>query len=266
MTVPFNATTQAPFNDAEQLLTVEQLKSRYLIGLLNENGDLVDYKGHVIPKDTMQHHLNASLSYLEHKLDLIILERTFVEDYDYRAVDYTSFNMIPLKKRPGIEVVELKARFPNNKDLVTYPKEWYVLEKESSQLQLSPVEGTFSGLIVTQGGSYVPLIYGTRDYWPHMFHVTYRAGFCADQIPIVINDMIGMQTAIRMFEILGDVLFGPGIMSENVGIDGASVSKSLANSQKYALFSGRITSYKEQMKEYIETTKKYYSGITSIIG
>lgn len=265
MTTPFNAASLAGISRTESILTVKELKERYLIGLLSDDGKLFDYKGREIPEATLQHNIVTAISYLETKLDLIILKTKFVEDYDYRAVDYTQFNFIQLKKRPLIDVDEIKARFPNNKDLVVYPKEWYVIEKEASQVQLSPVEGSFSGLIVTQGGSYVPLIYGVRDQWPHLFHITYHAGFCDDQIPIIINEMIGMQAAIRIFEILGDVLFGPGIGSESVSIDGASVSKALTNTQKYALFSGRITSYKEQMKDYIDSVRKYYSGFASVV-
>lgn len=265
MTVPFNAVSQSGFTRAEPLLTVKQMKERYLVGLLNDDGQLVDYRGRPIPEETLIHQLNTAISYLETRLDLIILETKFEENYDYRQVDYTNFNFIPLKKRPLIEVIELKAKFPNNQDLVVYPKQWYVEEKEAAQIQLSPVEGTFSGLIVTQGGSYVPLIYGVREYWPHLFHITYRAGFCSDQIPVIVNEMIGMQASIRTFEILGDVLFGPGVISEGVNIDGASVNKALANSQKYALFSGRISSYKEQMKDYIDAVRKFYSGISSTV-
>lgn len=265
MTSPFNAISQAPFTGAESLLTVQDLKNRFLVGLLDDNNNLIDYRGKAIPEATIQYHLNASLSYLELKLDLIILPRKFAEEYDYRSVDYTAFNFIQLKKRPLLDVEVIKAQFPNSQTLVEYPKAWYVQEKEASQVQLSPVEGTFSGLIVTQGGSYVPLLYGVRDHWPHLFHITYTAGFCSDQIPIIINDMIGMQASIRIFEILGDVLFGPGKVSESVSLDGASVSSALANSQKYALFSGRITSYKEQMTDYIDTVRKYYTGFASVV-
>jgi hypothetical protein len=179
MTVPFNAVSESSFSRSEAFITPAQLKERYLFGI-----DLTDFKGNPIPDSVIQYHINAAASFLEHKLDLIIFPTKFVEEYDYRAVDYTNFNFLQLKKRPLIDVEILKARFPNNQDLVTYPKEWYVLEKEASQVQLSPVEGSFSGLIVTNGGSYVPLIYGTRDHWPHLFQITYTAGFCADQIPI----------------------------------------------------------------------------------
>lgn len=265
MTTPFYATTQGAFERNEPLLTTQQLKERYLVGLVNKDNKLVDFQGNEIPDATIDYHIRAALSYLEHKLDLIIIPTNFTEEYDYRAVDYMNFNFIQLKKRPLIDVTVLKARFPNHQDLVVYPKDWYVLEKEASQVQLSPIEGTFSGLIVTQGGSYVPLIYGVRDSWPHLFQVQYTAGFCSDQIPVIINEMIGMQACIRIFEILGDVLFGPGVISEGVSLDGAGVNRALANSQKYALFSGRITSYKEQMKDYIDSVKKFYNGFASVV-
>jgi len=258
---PPNATTDAPFGSFEPLLTATQLKERYLFGV-----ELKDSNGNVMSDDVLQHYIISAVSYLEHKLDIVIAERTFVEDYDYRATDYVNFNFIQLKKRPISQLIEMKARFPNNQDLVKYPEEWYVVEKEAGQIQLSPVEGTFSGLIVTQGGSYVPLIYGTQSYWPHLFHITYKAGFTPDQIPVIINEMIGMQASMRIFEILGDLILGPGVTSENVGLDGASVSKQLGASPGMNAFSARIKSYKDQMKEYIETVRKYYNGIPSIVG
>lgn len=244
------------------MLTVKQLKERYLFGI-----DLTDKQGNSLPDPVIQHQINAAVSYLEHALDIVISPVTISDEkYDYRAVDYTNFNFIQLKKRPAIEVTDIKARFPNNQQLVDYPKEWYVLEKEASQIQLSPVEGSFSGLVVTQGGSYVPLIYGTRDYWPHLFSITYRAGFCDDQIPTIINEMIGLQASIKIFEILGDILYGPGLSSDNVNLDGASVSKGLAASGIYSVYGARIDGYRKSLKDYMDVVRKFYSGFASVVG
>lgn len=262
MTTPFSASGQQPFSRTEPMLTVKQLKARYLFGI-----DLTDKQGNVLPDEVIQHQINASVSYLEHALDIVISPVLIEnEKYDYRAVDYTNFNFIQLKKRPGIEVIDIKAQFPQSQTLVDYPKSWYVLEKEASQVQLSPIEGTFSGLIVTQGGSYVPLIYGTRDYWPHLFDITYRAGFCDDAIPVIINEMIGLQASIRIFEILGDLLYGPGVSSNNVSLDGASVSQGLANSGIYNVFGARINGYRKSLKDYMDVVRKFYSGFASVVG
>ena len=248
------------FTREEPLLTVEQMKKRYLFGI-----DLTDEKGNEIPKEVLQHHINAAVSYLEHKLDIIIFPTQILENYDYRQIDYTNFNFIQLKKRPVSQLTSLKAKFPTNRELVDYPKEWFVLEKEAAQIQLSPVEGSFSGLIVTQGGSYVPLIFGTRSSWPHLFEIGYTAGFDADKIPTIINEMIGMQASIRTFEILGDIVLGPGVANESVGLDGAQVAKGLTASAMFSAFSARIESYKKQMVEYIKTVKQHYNGIPTIV-
>lgn len=260
MSTPINSTSQPGFSRAEPILTPEQLKQRYLFGI-----KLQDEKGNDMPREVIQHHISAAISYLEHKMDIIIAPTQFVEDYDYRQVDYTNFNFLQLKHRPLASMEALKAQFPNNVELVTYPKEWFVLEKEAAQIQLSPQTGSMSGLIVTSAGTYVPLLFGTRDHWPHLFRVEYTAGFCADQVPIIINEMIGMQAAIRIFEIMGDILHGAGISSESVGLDAASISKQLTASANYSAFSARITGYKEQMKEYIATVRNHYNAIPSII-
>lgn len=252
---PPNSDSAPQFSKSQPLLTVEDLKTRYLFGI-----DLTDQDGNPMPKEIFEHQIKAAVSYVEHKLDLIIMPQKFVERYDYRAIDYIEFNFIQLKKRPLSSVELIKAKFPNNRDLVSYPPEWYTLEKEASQVQLVPIEGTFSGLIITQGGSYLPQIYGTRQYWPHLFEIHYTAGFDADCIPTLINEMIGLQAAISSFEILGDIALGPGVASEAVGIDGVSASKNLTASAMYSTFSARIESYRKKLDEFTKITQKYYSG------
>lgn len=260
ITVPFNAISEAGFLRCEPIISVGQMKTRYLFG-----ADLSSATGEQMSEETLQHAINSAISYMEHKLDIIIAPTQFLERYDYRQQDYVNFNFLQLKKRPVSKLVELKAKFPTNRELVAYPEEWYVLEKESGQIQLSPVEGSFSGLIVTHGGAYVPLIYGARSYWPHLFEVNYIAGFEADKVPVIINEMIGLQAAIRIFEILGDMIIEPGISAETVSLDGATTSKQTTASAMFSGYSARIESYRKQLTEYIATAKNFYNGIPSII-
>ena len=260
-TVPPNAVSTPAFSKTESMLTVDLLKKRYLFGI-----DLTDSQGNELPDETIQHFIDTAVSALEHRLDIVITQRDFVENHDYRQVDYTEYNFIQLKQRPAQEVTEIKAQFPNNRDLVKYPKEWYVLEKESSQVQLSPIEGSFNGLIITNGGSYIPLLFGTRSYWPHLFTVSYTAGFCHDQIPKIFIDMIGMEASIGLFEILGDIVIDPGTANQSVSLDGASVSKGTTASAMYHAFSARVESYRKKLEGYEEAVRKYYNAIPFIVG
>lgn len=258
---PPNSISESVFTEHQPLLTVDQLKGRYLFGI-----DLTDTQGNPVPLDTLQHFINTSVSYLEHSLDICIIQRTFDEPYDYNANDYNNFGFLQLKKRPVSELEEIKAKFPNGQDLIDYPKEWYVLEKEAGQIQLSPVAGSFGSMAMTQNGSYLPLLFGLRDQWPHLFRIKYKAGFCPDQIPTVINEMIGMQAAIRIFEIMGDLVIKPGISGESVGLDGASVSKQTGGtSAPGGAFAGRVETYRRQLKEYMSAVRKYYNAIPLVI-
>jgi hypothetical protein len=248
---PPNSVSSAGFSRGEPMITPEQLKARYFFGV-----DLTDQKGNPVPPEVFQHQINAAVSYVEHKLDIIIMPTKIVDNHDFRAIDYQEFNFIQLKKRPIIEVTALKAQFPNKIELIDYPPEWFVLEKEAAQLQLAPVSGSFNGLAITAGGSIMPLLFGTKQSWPHMFEVSYTAGFCNDQVPIILNEMIGLQAAISMFQILRDTIHGP-VAGENTSLDGAATGR---NNYATGPFGPRIDSYQKKLDEYLKVAHKYYNG------
>lgn len=247
-----------PYSKCEPLITSAQIKSRYLFGI-----DLTDMAGNELPEETIQYSIDTAVSFLEHALDIVILPRTITgERHDYRGIDYNNFNFMNLKQRPVIDVDLVTAMFPNNQNLVEYPKEWYVVEKESAQLQMTPGVGAYTSKLLTPaGGNLLPFLQGTRDQWPHLFSVDYRAGFCDDAIPNIINEMIGLQASIGIFDLLGDIILGLGTPSESVSIDGASVSKQLTSSAGMTVFSSRTKSYQAKLDKYVEVIRKYYNGI-----
>lgn len=258
---PFASDGDAGMVRTESIVTPDDIKDRYLFGI-----DLTDEQDNELPEKVIQHHINAAVSMLELQLDIIIKETPIKgERYDYRQVDYTEFNFIQLKKRPVSTVTKLAAKFPNDRELINYPKEWFTIEHESGQLQLVPVEGTFSGLIVTQGGSYTPFLFGTRNHWPHMFEIDYIAGFCDGHVPIVLNDIIGMMAAISVFEILGDIVLGAGVSSESTSLDAASTTKTLTASAMYSAYSARIESYRKKLEVNIKVAQKYFQGIPTTV-
>lgn len=254
----------AAFTKTESLITAAKLRSRYFFGI-----PLVDAQGNEMDDDTLEYAIQSAITYIEQKLDITIIEQRLVERYDFKANDYAEFNFITLKTRPVIEVLEVKARYPSGENLVVYPKEWYVVEKQAGQLQLSPGVGVYSSNMIQPGNAgNLPLILSSshgRGYWPHLFEVTYRAGFPADCIPTIFNEMIGMQASFGILDIMGDILSGLGVASESVGIDGASVSKQLAKSGVYSTFSARSAAYQKRLDQYMDVVRKHYNGIPFVV-
>lgn len=246
------------YSRCEPLLSVAQLKARYMFGI-----DLTDKDGNVMPDDTIQYAIDSAISYLEHKLDIVILEKKFVEAHDYRAINYSNFNFMSLKKRPVIEVTLVKAQYGMGSDLLTYPPEWYVVEKDVGQLQLVPRAGASLAQISYLPGtiSSSPLGFGSTASWPHLFEVSYSAGFCNGNVPAVINEMIGLKAAYNLFEILGDIILGLGVSSQSTSLDGASTSRTNSAGAGATVFSARMKSYNERLNDYIDTVRKYYNGI-----
>lgn len=247
------------YSRCEPVISIEQLKARYLFGI-----DLTDKDGRTMPDDTIQYAIDSAVSYLEHKLDIVILQRKILnEEHDYRSINNTNFNFISLKKRPLIDVTVVKARYAPGSDLQEYPKEWYVVEKDAGQLQLVP-----RGASTIAQASYLPGMMGNSPFllgrtgsWPHLFAVDYIAGFCDNQVPAVINEMIGLKAAYNLFEVLGDIILGIGAPSTSVSLDGASTSRSNSAGAGATVFSARMKSYNERLNDYIDTVRKYYNGI-----
>ena len=89
---PFNKVSSEVFTKSEAMISPKQVKERYLFGI-----DLTDDKGNELPDSVIQHYIDSSVSYLEHKLNIVITPTDFVERYDYQSVDYLEFNLITLK-------------------------------------------------------------------------------------------------------------------------------------------------------------------------
>ena len=81
----------------------------------------------------------------------------------------------------------------------------------------------------------------------------------------MINELIGLQAAISVFEILGDIVLGPGVAGESVNLDGAGVSKNLTSSAMYSAFSARVESYTKKYNRIAKIAKKYYNAIPMTI-
>lgn len=244
-----------------QVLTVAQLKQRYLFGV-----SLVDDNGTALPDEVYEHYILTAISWLEHELDIKILPTTITrEAHDYYRGDYAEFNIIQLDNYPVISVEEYLVEYPSGQTIVSFPLEWVRLDPDHGILRIVPTAGTLSAVLIGQGGGFLPAIYSGMLHLPDLFKVSYTAGFRAGQIPRNLIDLIGMFASLGPFHMFGDLLAGAGIASMSSSMDGLSQSISTTSSPMYAGYGARVRQYTEQIKHQIPLLRRFYKGLKMVV-
>lgn len=256
-------------NRVEPLITVKQLRERYVFGI-----DTTDGQGRELPDDAWQSYLDTAISMLEHDLDISIIPREHVGDCaekkDYNANDYWQWSYFQLNNLPVIEVKNIKAVYPNS-NILSYPKEWYKLQKHDGILRIIPNSGSIANFQVDAGGQYFPEIFRYNGMVPLVWEIEYVSGFENGKVPALINTAIGLIAAMIALNNLADLILGTGIQSQSIGLDGLSQSVSLTASAENSTNSAKLKAYNVMLfggtvnsrdQGIIHTLRTYYQGQT----
>lgn len=249
---------QGEGDSALDVLTVEELKNNYLLGV-----DLTDGDGTAFPDTVYEHYIKSAVSWAEQRLDLPLRpHRIEYEKHDFIREDYDKYIWLEVDKFPVIEVEEIKLVLPGNQVVQTFNSEWIHVNKDSGQVQIVPGTGTAGTILLGASGAWIPYIYGTNRMIPDAFWITYTAGFESGKIPYLLKDLVGKVASYGPLFLAGELLLGPGIASSNAGIDGLSQSVStLASPGSGGAYVGRIKAYQEEVKEAIPELIRYYKGV-----
>ena len=242
----FNSVTNSfdTFSDAERgepdpalnVISIQELKDIYLWGV-----DLTNDQGVPYPTSMYAWYIKAAVDWLEKKLDIPIIPRTYTDErHDFFKDDYNKYIWLKLTHSPVIAVNECKLVLPGEQVVKVFEKEWLHIQRFDGQLQMVPGTGTAGTILLGASGAWIPLIYGNNKFIPDAFRVNYECGFGRpsnpngvtvqdpelDQIPSNIRHLVGMLSAIGPFNVAGDMIAGAGIASTSIGIDGLSQSVS----------------------------------------
>lgn len=247
------------FNDL--VLTPEQLKKVFLFGV-----DLTDDDGNAFPEELLEFYIRAAQQWFETEIGgLKLCETQFTEVHDYRLGDYIQYSFIRLFKYPTQEVSKVSIQFPLTDNLLEFDPAWYRVESVGSQVNLFPTQGTFSSILLSQGGSFIPLIYSGIQFVPHVLHIEYKAGFKKGEVPTNILNVIGMKASLGPLNIAGDLIAGAGIATKSVSIDGISQSIGTTASATNAGYGARILQYEKQIKDQMGTLRNHHLGIQLVV-
>lgn len=241
----------------ESIMTVEELKMLYLFGL-----DLTNDEGVPYPDSLYVHYILKGIDDLERNLDIRLLPQRFDERHDFYRRDYEHYMFLRLREYPIIQVDEIALDYPAGENIISFDKSWFRVDKDGGTVQVLPARGTFTQLLITAAGGFLPVVFGGSDFIPDIIKVVYFAGFELGKLPTNLKDMVGKYAAMGPLNIAGDLLGGAGIASQSIGIDGLSQSFNTTSSATNAGYGARLIRYDKEIKDQMPKLRSYYKGIT----
>jgi len=239
------------------VLTISELKEIFLFGL-----DLTDDAGNPFPDSMFEWGIRSAIGFLERRLDIRITKTVFTEErYDYYRGDYLYWTIIKLRESPVLSVERVAVMWPSNTEVIVFPDEWIQLRPDVGQVNIVPTSGTLSQVLLTAGGSFLPLLATGRNFVPNILEVDFTAGFADGEVPQEIRDTVAKLAAFAPLNVAGDLIVGAGIASKSISIDGLSQSINTTSSATNAGYGARLTQYEKELKRTIPVLEKYYKGV-----
>ena len=243
---------------ALSLVSVEELKQRYLFGL-----DLTDDSGVPLPDSVYAHYIRSAVSWLEIKLDINIVPTVILDErHDFFKQDYYKYIWLKLDNVPLLSVEQIRLVLPTDQEVIIFDPSWIEINEPSGQTSIIPGNGQLSVITLGQTGAWLPLIYGWTDFIPNVFRVNYTAGFPLGKVPHVLIDLIGKIASMGPFNIFGDLVVGAGIASTTISIDGLSQSINSTSSATNAGYGARLIQYAKEIKEVTPQLRRTFHPIT----
>jgi hypothetical protein len=238
------------------IMTVQQLKDIYLFGV-----NLTNDFGEPFPDIMFEWSIRWAIAHVQRELDLLVKPTQLVELYDYILDEYLQWTFIKLRESPVIKVDRVSVKWPSNTEVITFPQEWIQLRPDIGQINIVPTSGTLSQVLLTAGGSFLPLVASGRDFVPNIIEVDYTAGFPDGECPIEIRDLIGKYATFGPLNVAGDLVAGAAVASKSISIDGLSQSINTTASATNAGYGARLIQYLKEIKGVVPMLRRYYKGI-----
>lgn len=241
---------------ALSVLSVQDLKDNYLYGI-----DLSDSKGNPIPDKFFINYIKNGVRAVEAMLDITILPTVIKnERRDYLQREANQYYWINLTKRPTLSVESVRLHMPGGTPIV-FPTPWIEFQQTTGVVEVVPQ----SAISLQPSVGYAPMLsqlfWGvTRRRIPNAVEVDYTAGFAPGQVPGDIADLIGKQSAIGPLRAAGNMLLGPGIAGQSIGIDGLSQSVSLTK-QGNGAFAAMVSDYQQDIATQAPLIRSRYHGL-----
>lgn len=257
MTTAFNK--RATIKKGTLVMSADDLKARYLFGV-----DLTDDEGLGYRKADIEFQISSAQNWIQKEIPGLALLPTVITDerHDYYMNDYAAYNFIKMFRYPVQSVESVNIQFPLATQVLKFDPSWYRIESSGATVQLVPTAGTFSSILLSQGGNFLPLFYQGLQNVPSIFSISYTAGFPKGEIPDDILDIIGLKASIMPMNIAGDLIAGAGIASKNISLDGLSQGITTTASAENTGYTANIKQREKEIASKLKGLKEFYNGIS----
>ncbi len=224
----------------------------------------IEFDSDRLSDEALQFYINSAISRAELLLNISINKKSIEkETYDYRLEEWMSgFGFLSLNTRPAIRVNAMSLNVITSQ--ITIPAEWIQLKKKTAQINLIPYYGILASQnLANQVLLFMPLLSSTT-YVPQILQVSYDAGYDdTEDIPGLLAQWIGMNAAIGILNVLGEIALGgqAALAGFSIGVDGLSQSVSTTLSAENHAYSGRVRGYEREMIEIVKVLRQYYYGL-----
>ena len=239
-------------------ISASELVERYFFGI-----PIKDPSGNVMSEKSLSFYIKAASEQVEGYLNLKLTRQIIEETLSYNFNDYYSWGFIPTSF-PVLQAHSLVGYIGSIQQVI-YPPEWLSVKRTNDPtgqhraVYLVPSVGTVGhNSVVYNGISPVVGWFGQQtipNYWTLVYCTSFK------ETPSDILDFIGKLAAINVFYQLGDIILGPGIASQSIGIDGLSQSIGTTLSASKSGYGARVTSYIEDLKVSKDLLKNKYDGM-----
>lgn len=245
------------------IMSPMELLENYLFGIPTCSND-----GRKMSSSDISKHISTAQSKIESMFSLKISRQVVEENRDFNRQEFMSWGYI--RTMYPISYIDNLEGWINDVCQITYPKEWLSIKKQADiavfrNVYLIPNTGSKSGATMTQNS----LIYNGlsphlgwfgQSYIPNYWRVRYITGW--DKIPSDLFDFIAKFASINVLSIIGDILYGIGVTSIQMSLDGVSQNTPLTRSSQGGIFAGRIKTYIDEINRDLPYIKSKYRGIT----
>jgi len=224
--------TASPWSRVEPLISPDQVVADHLLGIPLVSGTVHPLTGKVdvYTEDLIKRRIEASVSEIEEELHIRIMPVQIKEREAFSYEDFKQFGYFRLRQRPCSSIQSLAIVSSDGTVFYEIPLEWietgHLYQGQVNILPLSPVAGSSdvsggSAIISGPAASVFLMALSAARNIPAYWTVTYTIGFEDGKIPRIVNELIGIQTALNILSMLAATYQKT---SSSLGIDGMSQS------------------------------------------